>query len=143
MKSIKLYFFFLISLLLFVACGDTKEKTQEDGETIETIKETVNLARLIEGSWETTEIKRNGKPIDIGKSIFLKYDADGTFTSTLFDANKKEPYANGVAASIDGYTISFENLPDTFHIDKITTSDLVLSTSIRNYPFEFIFKKAK
>lgn len=124
----------------FWACG---------GETTDTIPEEekpkeVNIHPLLQGHWELEEIRRSGNVADMGQ-FYIDYDANGQFKSNLFNAQQKFPFKNGVKAILNGYSLQFENLPDTFHIEAINDTNLVMSTilqnSANNFLFEYYFAK--
>lgn len=142
MKSmIKFYLIFFFSVPLFFACGDTEKKSEDEGADVEINDVSVNIADELSGSWLSTKVLRSGNEIEMGP-FSLEYNIDeNTFTSNLFDTDQNFPYEKGVKATLDGYSISFENLMDTFYIDNINEQDLILLTTIHDFPFEFIFEK--
>ena len=134
------YLIVFLSLFLFSAC-DNKEEAGEEGDDIEVNDVSVNVADQLNGSWESTKVLRSGNDTDMGPFSLEYNSAENTLTSNLFDANQNFPYENGVKATLKGYSLTFENLADTFYIDSIDEKNLVLSTTIHNFPFEFTFEK--
>lgn len=143
MKStINFYLIVFFSVLLFVACGSEEQQSDGNGDGDNIGSDvSVNVASQLTGNWETVKVIRSGNETDMGP-FSVEFNADAnTFTSNIFDAKQEFPYENGVKTILNGYSLSFENLPDTFHIDNIDEQNLVLSSTIHNYPFEFIFEK--
>jgi len=134
MKStVKFYLIVFLSVSLFAACGDTDETTDVS----------VNVVESLNGSWQSTKVLRSGNETDMGPFSIGYNSEEGIFTSNLFTAGGKLPYESGVKTTLNGYSLSFENLTDTFYIDSIDDKNLVISSTIQNFPFEFTFEKVE
>lgn len=143
MKStMKYYLIVFFSIALFFACGDTEEQSEgDDGDSTTTTDVSVNIAAQLSGNWESTQVLRSGNKTDMGPFNLEFNSDDNIFTSNLFTTGGKLPYEAGVKATLQEHSLSFDNLTDTFYVDSIDEQNLVLSTTIQNFPFEFTFEK--
>lgn len=141
MKSMTFNYWIAIFCVFFWACGgeEAANTVTEEEPPVQEVEEKVNVQPLLQGHWELEEIRRSGNVADMGK-FYIDYDANGQFTSNLFNAQQKFPFENGVKAILNGYSLQFENLPDTFHIEMIDDQNLVMSTVLQNGANDFLFE---
>ena len=130
---------FVLSLLL-TACGGSE--TNEGGDTPDVGEAPVEISEVIVGEWLIEESTRSGKKVPF-ENLMISYSADGIFKSNLFDGTNKTPFEEGVKATIDGSNIYFDGVDVSYYVEDISDSLLILSTEIKDFPFEFTFKKIK
>jgi len=100
--------------------------------------ETAKNEEMILGRWELKQAVRNGKMTDALKGIFFDFKEEGKMVSN-FNFNAEEQ-------ALD-YTINkkvlaqkgTENL--TYAIEKISTTELILSTEYKKFKFELQLEK--
>lgn len=134
--------FSLLSLLftatLFASCGgseapETPELPEEE--------EKISVEEGMVGKWVSFETRRSGNPVDDFPDFHVEFK-DGIFTSDLIDASAKKPFENGEEVLITGDYISFPNVDNSyFNVETLNDSVLILTTELRDYPFEFEFRK--
>jgi hypothetical protein len=130
---------FLLFFLLLTACGGNE--THEGDDTPDVDEVPVEISEVIVGEWLIEKSTRSGKEVTTFGDLTISYSADGTFKSNLFDGMNKTPFEEGVKATIDGSNIYFDEVDVSYYVEDISDSLLILSTEIRDFPFEFTFKK--
>ena len=138
--KIFIYCFAIFSMCLFVSCGDGEEKPDPDEDPVITHKEDQTAIKKMVGHWYLTKATRSGKKADLG-DFYIHFSEDGFFKSDLIDANQIKPYEDGLKAIVESDMISFEDWSDSFEIKELGDSTLTLAIDLKNFPFEFYFKK--
>ena len=128
----------LLFTLLFQACGGNEQP--ENPEVPEEEEVQISVQETMVGKWVSTETRRSGNAVDF-PDFHLEYTSDSVFTSDLIDASQNRPFENGEKIILTGRYISFPNVESYFNVDMINDTVLVLSTELRDYPFEFEFKR--
>lgn len=131
----------LLLVLLLMSCGGN-ETNDGDDTTNDENESRIEVSEAIVGTWLIEESTRSGKKVPF-EGLTVSYTADGTFTSNLFDDTNSTPFEEGLKATIDGSNIYFDESDISYYVEDISDSLLVLSTEIKNFPFEFTFKKAE
>lgn len=127
-------------LLLLTACGGNE--SAEGNETTNVDEAPVEISEVMVGEWLIEKSTRSGKKVPF-ENLTISYSADGIFKSNLFDGMNAKPFEEGVKATIDGSNIYFDGIDVNYYVEDISDSLLILSTEIKDFPFEFTFKKVK
>jgi hypothetical protein len=111
--------FLWLPLLLLAGCGDNPD---------------FDPAQLA-GRWEIAEAYRNGELTTSLEDLFLDFDGQETLSTNLTSAEREFQY------SVDGNQIYQSGGPMnvTYQIEELTEQRLILTTTLRNYDFRFVF----
>lgn len=137
MKKIGLYVLAIAMVgMVWAGCGSQEDPAQEG-------KSSEEIGAQLDGRWVLEAAMRGGKPADMS-GYYFEYDAEaGVFKSDLPDETNSPVYADGVNATLSEQTLTFESLTSAFEVEVVSDSAVVLLTNMRNFDFEFTFKRAE
>jgi len=116
--------FFLLLAVVAIACSDSEE---------------ANLEKFIPGRWELKQGLRNGRLTQTLAGTFYEFFPDGKMRTNLGGSTEEATY------EITGDILfqKSKRLPVEYKIEDISDSNLVLSMSLRNIPFQLTLQKVQ
>ncbi len=131
-----------ISLLLFLSCSLLMPSCQSDqtGEDNQT-HEGPATADLLPGRWELTSAMRAGRQTELLTGTYFEFTPDGRMTTNFGLGNGRDQSAFELKGNI--ISPQDDKMQLKYEVVLINDTTLVLSTSIRDMPFEMTFAKVQ